>query len=53
MSHTESMNMTMHLRLYHTEDKNLEKREELYLKEGREYYSGNLLIPDDLIKINL
>ena len=43
----------VNLILYHTEDRNLEKREELYLKEGREYYSGNLLIPDDLTKINL
>lgn len=39
--------------LYHTEDINLEKREGIYIEEGREYYSGNLLIPNDLTKINL
>lgn len=34
--------------LYHTEDRNLEKREALYCEEGRAYYSGNLLVPNDL-----
>lgn len=34
--------------LYHTEDKNLMHRKELYTNEGRQFYSGNLLIPDDL-----
>lgn len=34
--------------LYHTEDKNIAVRKERYGKEGREYYHGNLLIPDDL-----
>ena len=34
--------------LYHTEDKNISRRKELYTEEGREYYKGNLLIPDDL-----
>lgn len=36
------------LLLYHTEDKNLAKRKELYSAEGKSYFSGNLLIPDDL-----
>ena len=36
------------LLLYHTEDKNILRRKELYTKEGREYFNGNLLIPDDL-----
>lgn len=36
------------LLLYHTEDKNILKRKELYSEEGRKYYSGNLFIPDDL-----
>lgn len=33
--------------LYHTEDKNIQKRKELYLAEGKQYYSGNLFVPDD------
>lgn len=36
------------LMLYHTEDRNLSHRKELYYEEGRKYFSGNLLIPDDL-----
>lgn len=34
--------------LYHTEEKNLANRKELYTKEGREYYHGNLYVPDDM-----
>lgn len=36
------------LLLYHTEDKNISERKKLYTEEGRQYYKGNLLIPDDL-----
>ena len=39
--------------LYHTEDKNLSRRKEWYTREGTRYYSGNLLIPDDLDVIQL
>lgn len=39
--------------LYHTEDRNILSRKELYTQEGRKYYSGNLLVPDDLEIINL
>ena len=39
--------------LYHTEDKNIKKRKELYGAEGREYYHGNLFIPDDLDVIEM
>lgn len=39
--------------LYHTEDKNLARRKELYAQEGRAYYAGNLYIPDDLETIEL
>lgn len=39
--------------LYHTEDKNLAKREALYLEEGRCYYHGNLCVPDDLTVFDL
>lgn len=33
--------------LWHTEDKNLKDRKELYTAEGREYYHGNLMVPED------
>lgn len=36
------------LLLYHTEDSHLPDRKTLYLAEGKQYYSGNLLVPDDL-----
>lgn len=39
--------------LYHTEDKNLAERGELYTREGRQYYHGNLLVPEDLERIEL
>ena len=34
--------------LYHTEDTHIEQRKELYSAEGRQYYHGNLCVPDDL-----
>ena len=34
--------------LYHTEDKNILNRKELYKNEGRQYFDGNIYIPDDL-----
>lgn len=33
--------------LYHSEDNSFPRRKELYSAEGRQYYSGNLFIPDD------
>lgn len=33
--------------LWHTEDKSIEKRKELYLAEGSPFYRGNLFVPDD------
>ncbi len=39
--------------LYHTEDKNIAKRKELYMAEGKEFYHGNLFVPDDLEVIEL
>lgn len=39
--------------LYHTEDKNLEKRKELYIKEGKEEFHGIIYMPDDLDIIKL
>ena len=41
------------LLLYHTEDKNIAQRKELYLNEGKEYFNGNILIPDDLESFEL
>lgn len=36
-----------HLVLWHTEEKNLSRRAELYTAEGNHYYHGNLIIPED------
>ena len=43
----------VNLILYHTEEKNLANRRELYTEEGKQYYHGNLLVPDDLDRIEL
>ena len=34
--------------LYHTEDKNIARRKELYTSEGRGFYHGSLYVPDDM-----
>lgn len=34
--------------LYHTEDKNIARRKELYLAEGKPHFSGKLYVPEDL-----
>ena len=41
------------LLLYHTEDKSLSTRRITYTQEGSQYYTGNLLVPDDLDVIEL
>lgn len=41
------------LLLYHTEDRDLARRRERYTQEGRQYFSGNLVIPDDLDVLTL
>lgn len=33
--------------LWHTEDKNISQRQELYMEEGRPYFSGRLFVPED------
>ena len=46
----------MHVRnllLYHTEDSNIKNRKLTYTAEGRKFYSGNLVVPDDLEVIRL
>ncbi|WP_238900491.1 MBL fold metallo-hydrolase [Clostridium sp. YIM B02500] len=39
--------------LYHTEDKNLKNRKDLYINEGEEEFSGKIYMPDDLDIIEL
>ena len=35
--------------LYHTEDKDMERRKEKYTNEAKKYYTfGNVFVPDDL-----
>ena len=43
----------LNLLLYHTEDDNLLERKGRYIQEGKEYYYGNLMVPDDLETIVL
>ncbi|MDO5573678.1 MAG: MBL fold metallo-hydrolase [bacterium] len=47
-----SMNIP-NLVLYHTEDKNIDHRRQLYTAEGQTVYQGNILVPDDLDTITL
>lgn len=42
-----------HVVLWHTEDKNYARRKELYTAEGRQFYNGDLYVPDDLEVIAL
>ena len=39
--------------LYHTEDKNIANRKQLYTEECRNSFSGNIFVPDDLDVIEL
>ena len=39
--------------LWHTEDTRLPERKTLYTAEGRQYFFGNLFVPDDLESIAL
>lgn len=39
--------------LYHTVENNLKQRKELYTAEAKEYYNGNIFVPDDLDVISL
>jgi ribonuclease Z len=41
------------LLLYHTEDSDLPHRKARYTAEGKQYFSGNIFVPDDLEKISL
>ena len=42
-----------HLILYHTEEKNRANRRERYMDEGKNYYHGDLRIPEDMETISL
>ena len=42
-----------HLVLWHTEETHLSQRKALYTAEGRDFYSGDLYVPDDLDVIAL
>ena len=39
--------------LWHTIDEKIESRKERFLKEGKEYFKGNLFVPNDLEVIEL
>lgn len=39
--------------LYHTEDKNMENREHLYIEEGKKEFTGPIYVPNDLTVITL
>ncbi len=39
--------------LYHTEEKNLKNREELYTQEAKQYFKGNVYVPNDLDVITI
>lgn len=39
--------------LYHASDNDLENRKKLYTKEAKEYFKGNIFVPDDLDIIEL
>ena len=39
--------------LYHTEDRNLPRRRELYTEEGRAFFGGRIYVPDDLERITI
>ena len=42
-----------HLILWHTEEKNLKNRKELYTKEAKQKFNGKIYVPDDLEEIDL
>ncbi len=41
------------LLIYHTEDKNILRRKELYTEEAKRYFTGNVFVPEDLETIEL
>ena len=41
------------LLLYHTEDRNLATRKELYRAEALQHFTGRVFVPDDLETVEL
>ena len=39
--------------LYHSEDKTLPNRKRMYIEEGKNYFSGNIIVPNDLEVVEL
>ena len=39
--------------LYHSSDNNLKDRKKLYTEEAKQYFNGNIFVPDDLNVIEL
>lgn len=39
--------------IWHTQDNDIKNRKKLYTEEGKQYFSGNLYVPNDLEVINL
>ena len=39
--------------LYHSSDNNLKVRKKLYTEEAKQYFNGNIFVPDDLDVIEL
>lgn len=39
--------------LYHASDNDLENRKRLYTEEAKQYFNGNIYVPDDLDVIEL
>ncbi len=39
--------------LYHTEEKTIAHRKELYTKEAQQFYDGRVFVPEDLERIEL
>lgn len=39
--------------LWHTEDKTIQTRKQMYTAEGQQFYTGRLFVPDDLDEIKL
>ena len=48
----ESLNVK-NLVLYHVSDNNLENRKRLYTEEAKQYFKGNIYVPNDLDVIKL
>ncbi len=45
--------LVKNLILYHTEDKTIDCRKEIYMQEARQCFSGEIFVPDDLERISI